>query len=150
MLDKVICGGQTGVDQAALDAAAEAGLACGGWCPKDRWSEAGPIDGRYPLTETPSADPAQRTDFNVRDADGTLIIAPAPLTGGTALTQRIAVRRGKPCLVVDPGDGAAAAAIRQWLDTHDIRTLNVAGPPESGRRGINAQALDLLRLVFDG
>ncbi len=61
MLDKVISGGQTGVDQAALDAAAEAGLACGGWCPKDRWSEAGPIDLRYPLTETPSADPAQRT-----------------------------------------------------------------------------------------
>ncbi|MHC4769914.1 MAG: putative molybdenum carrier protein [Planctomycetota bacterium] len=150
MLEKVISGGQTGVDQAALDAAAEAGLACGGWCPKDRGSEAGPIDRRYPLTETPSADPAQRTDSNVRDADGTLIIAPTPLSGGTALTQRIAARRGKPCLVVDPGDGSAPAAIRQWLDAHDIRTLNVAGPPESGRPGIHEQALALLRLVFNG
>jgi hypothetical protein len=150
MLEKVISGGQTGVDQAALDAAAEAGLSCGGWCPKDRWSEAGPIDDRYPLTETPSADPAQRTDCNVRDADGTLIVATAPLSGGTALTQRIAARRGKPCLVVDPGDDSGPASIRQWLDGHDIRTLNVAGPRESGCPGIRDRALALLRLVFDG
>jgi hypothetical protein len=148
MLEKVISGGQTGVDQAALDAAARAGLACGGWCPKDRWSEAGPIDDRYPLTETPSSDPAQRTDLNVRDGDGTLIIAGAPLTGGTTLTRRLARRRGRPCLVVDPRDGSAANAIRRWLAEHDIRTLNVAGPRESSQPGIHDQALALLRRVF--
>ncbi len=148
MLEKVISGGQTGVDQAALDAAVQAGLACGGWCPKDRWSEAGPIDHRYPLTETPSADPARRTDFNVRDGDGTLIIADTPLTGGTALTRRLAQRRGRPCLVVDPRDGSAPKAIRRWLTEHDIRTLNVAGPPESSHPGIHDQALALLRRVF--
>jgi hypothetical protein len=149
MLEKIICGGQTGVDHAALDAAAHAGLACGGWCPKGRWSEAGPIDPRYPLTETSSADPAQRTDFNVRDADGTLIIAGAPLTGGTALTHRLAQRRAKPCLVVDPSDASAPAAIRQWLGAHRIQVLNVAGPPESGHRGIYEQTLALLRRVLN-
>jgi hypothetical protein len=146
----VISGGQTGVDRAALDAALAAGLACGGWCPKGRWSEAGPIDGRYPLTETTSADPAQRTDLNVRDADGTLIIAPGPLTGGTALTRRIAERRGRPCLVVDPGDATAAEAIRRWLHDQDIHTLNVAGPRESQHPGIHARALELLRVVLSG
>jgi len=149
MLEKVISGGQTGVDQAALDAAAQAGLACGGWCPKGRWSEAGPIDQRYELTETPSADPAQRTDFNVRDADGTLIIAGAPLTGGTALTRRLTRRRAKPCLVVDPRDASAPQAIRRWLAEHDIRVLNVAGPRASGHPGIHEQALELLRRVLN-
>jgi hypothetical protein len=149
MLEKVISGGQTGVDRAALDAAGLAGVPRGGWCPKDRWSEAGPIDPRYPLTETPSADPAQRTDFNVRDADGTLIIAVSPLSGGTALTRRIAERRTKPCLVVDPRDDSAPDVIRQWLTGHDIRTLNVAGPRESGHPGIYVRALELLRLVFE-
>jgi hypothetical protein len=148
-LEKIISGGQTGVDRAALDAARQAGRPCGGWCPKGRWSEAGPIDPCYPLTETPSADPAQRTDLNVADADGTLIIAATPLTGGTALTRRIAQRRAKPCLAVDPGDVAAAESIRQWLQKHDIRILNVAGPRESGCPGIYEQALDLLRAVFE-
>ena len=60
MLEQIISGGQTGVDQAALDVALELGIPCGGWCPRDRWSEAGPIDERYPLTESPSADPAER------------------------------------------------------------------------------------------
>jgi hypothetical protein len=149
-LDKVISGGQTGVDRAALDAARAAGLACGGWCPRGRVSESGPIDQRYPLTETTSTDPARRTELNVRDGDGTLIIAPAPLTGGTALTRRIADRCGRPCLVVDPGDDAAAASIRRWLHENDVHTLNVAGPRESERPGIHALALDLLRAVFTG
>jgi hypothetical protein len=148
MIEKVISGGQTGVDQAALDAAAEAGLACGGWCPKGRSNEAGRIDDRYPLIETPSADPAQRTDRNVRDGDGTLIIARPPLTGGTALTHRLARRRGRPCLVVDPRDGTAPVVIRRWLAEHGIRTLNVAGPRESSRPGTHDEALALLRLTF--
>ncbi|MHC4219949.1 MAG: putative molybdenum carrier protein [Planctomycetota bacterium] len=149
-LEKVISGGQTGVDRAALDAAIEAGIACGGWCPRGRWSEAGPIDDRYPLDETPSAEPAERTDFNVRDADGTLIIAAEPLTGGSALTRRRALTRDKPCLVVDPGAPSAASTITRWLTDHDIRFLNVAGPRESGCPGIYTRALELLRSVLGG
>ena len=71
---EIVSGGQTGVDRAALDAALALGMRCGGWCPAGRWAEDGPIDPRYPLRETPSGDPAQRTEWNVRDSDATLIL----------------------------------------------------------------------------
>lgn len=74
---KIVSGGQTGVDRAALDVAMALGLEIGGWCPAGRWAEDGPIDARYPLNETPSADPAQRTEWNVCDSDGTLILTGA-------------------------------------------------------------------------
>lgn len=147
---KVVSGGQTGVDQAALDAAQRAGLPCGGWCPKDRRSEAGPISRRYPLTETPSADPTLRTEWNVRDSDGTLIVTWGRLTGGTALTRRLAEVRAKPCLVVDPHDASAPETVRRWLDEHGVRVLNVAGPRESRQPGIHQLTLDLLRRVLGG
>ena len=74
----------------------------------------------------------------------------APLTGGTALTWKIAARRGKPCLIVEPGDAAAPETIRRWLAEQEVRILNVAGPRESGHRGIHGQALALLRQAFEG
>ena len=80
MFTKIISGGQTGVDRAALDVALELGLPCGGWCPRGRRAEDGPIDPRYPLTETPWDGYPQRTEWNVRDADGTLILTPARRT----------------------------------------------------------------------
>ncbi len=149
----IISGGQTGVDRAALDVAQQLGLPRGGWCPKGRWSEQGVIDSSYPLTETPSADPAQRTEWNVRDADATLILSAAPLTGGTALTRDLARRLDKPFLVVDPAldpdqRTAAAESIEQWLGRLDVRTLNSAGPRESGSPGIYDHAALLLRVVF--
>jgi hypothetical protein len=101
MLAKIISGGQTGVDRAALDVARELGLPCGGWCPKGRRAEDGPIPARYPLVETASASYPQRTRQNVLDADGTLILTMTPPTGGTALTIRIAEGNDKPYLVVD-------------------------------------------------
>ena len=127
MIDRIISGGQTGVDQAALDVALELSIPCGGWCPAGRGSEAGPIDARYPLTETDSADPARRTALNVRETDGTLIIADRPLSGGTALTQRCADQLARPCLLVDPDDDAAPQRIGRWLAEYDIHVLNVAG-----------------------
>ena len=145
---KIISGGQTGVDRAALDAAIELGITCGGWCPKGRASEQGPIADRYPLTETPSADPAQRTEWNVRDADATLIIAQGKLTGGTALTQRLATSLPKPCLVIDPAEATSAATVRAWLNEHAVRTLNVAGPRASTDPDIYELALGLLRKVL--
>ena len=151
MLEQIISGGQTGVDQAALDVALELGIPCGGWCPRGRWSEAGPIDEHYPLTESPSADPAERTERNVGDADGTLIIALGGgdnLTGGTALTRRLAVSQRQPMLAVDPTDPGAPEAVTQWIEQHAIRALNVAGPRASVQPGIGELAAALLREVL--
>ncbi len=145
---KIISGGQTGVDRAALDAAIELGITGGGWCPKGRASEDGPIPDHYPLTATPFADPAQRTEWNVRDADATLIIAQGKLTGGTALTQRLATSQPKPCLVINPAEATSAATVRAWLNEHAVTTLNVAGPRASTDPDIYELAQQLLRKVL--
>src|SRR4051794_16307480 len=101
MLKKIISGGQTGVDRAALDVALELDLPCGGWCPRGRRSEDGAIPDRYPLSETPSEEYPERTEWNVRDSDGTLILTRGTPDRGTALTQRLANRHRKPLFVVD-------------------------------------------------
>ena len=98
---KIISGGQTGVDRAALDVAKALAIPCGGWCPRGRKAEDGIIDARYNLQETPSQNYAQRTEWNVRDADATLIIYQQPLEGGTLLTKEYAEKKGKPCFVAD-------------------------------------------------
>lgn len=147
MIEKVVSGGQTGVDRAALDAALDAGVACGGWCPRGRRAEDGVIPARYPLKETPGARYIERTRRNVEDSDGTLIVAPATPGGGTLATLGHARRIGKPVLVVDPAEGlgeAGLAPVTAWLDRHRIRVLNVAGPRESGHPGIYDDARDLV------
>ena len=149
VIGKIVSGGQTGVDRAALDVALEMGVPGSGWCPKGRNAEDGPLDPRYPLTETPQARPAQRTRWNVRDSDGTLIVARGKLTGGTALTQRAATTLGKPSLLVDPGDPDAVDAILAWVHRNRIAVLNVAGPRESHCRGIYDQTVALLRAVLE-
>jgi len=125
---KVVSGGQTGVDRAALDVALDLNVACGGWCPAGRRAEDGPLDVRYPLRETRSAHYACRTRWNVRDSDGTLIVTSGRLTGGTALTRSIATQLGRPWLVVDPDQRAHVARSIEWLSDQAIRTLNIAGP----------------------
>jgi hypothetical protein len=145
---KVVSGGQTGVDRAALDAARAAGLPLGGWCPRGRLAEDGPIDPGYPLVETPSADYAQRTEWNVRDSDGTLVVARGRPTGGTALTMTIARRHGKPLLVVDLSRDPLPEAVSGWIESRSIGTLNVAGPRESQRPGIGREAQAFLEGVF--
>src|SRR5437870_6380616 len=97
MLTKIISGGQTGVDRAALDVALELGLPCGGWCPKGRRAEDGPIPARYPLAETPWSGYPQRTLWNVRDSDGTLILVDGEPDRGTQLTIELAKRKKKLC-----------------------------------------------------
>jgi hypothetical protein len=145
---RIISGGQTGVDRAALDVAIELGIPCGGWCPAGRRAEDGPIHPRYPLRETPEIDPAQRTAWNVLHADATLILSPLPLGGGTLLARRIAHRRGKPYLVAAP-DPSSTEVVRDWLDGFPLRAvLNVAGPRESEAPGIYFATSELLRRVI--
>ena len=142
---QVISGGQTGVDRAALDVAQELEVPCGGWCPRGRRAEDGPIPESYPLRETPSASYPERTAWNVRDSDGTLVVTRGRPRGGTALTVSLARRAGKPVIVANLEGGANAAEIRAFLLEHRIRVLNVAGPRESEAPGIHDQAAALLR-----
>ena len=128
--------------------ALDLGIEAGGWCPRGRRAEDGAIDERYPLAETPRRRYIQRTDWNVRDSDGTLIVAREPLSGGSAATRRLARRRGKPCLIAHPEDCGAAQAVRAWLREHAIAALNVAGPRQSAGGDPYGAAERLLRSVL--
>jgi hypothetical protein len=142
--DKIVSGGQTGADRAALDWAIRAGIEHGGWCPKGRLAADGPIAARYRLVETDSTDYAVRTRLNVRDSDATLILNLGALDGGTALTAEHAHALDRPCLTLqlDAAPTAtpaqAAAAIDDWMTKGGWATLNIAGPREQGRPGIYA------------
>ena len=149
--ETILSGGQTGVDRAALDVALAIGLPCGGWCPAGRMAEDGPIDGRYPLQETASADPAERTILNVEAGDATLIVSRGPPTGGTALALSHARALERPVLVIeDPHADSAALQVGDWLGSVRPASLNVAGPRESEAPGIYDQTTGLLRRVWSG
>ena len=140
-------GGQTGADRAALDWAIAHGLAHGGWCPRGRLAEDGRLAACYRLEETPSRRYGERTRWNVRDSDGTLIVNLGRLEGGSLLTQRCAAELGRPCLTVQLDGGvtdAVLAEVRAWLARHRIRILNVAGPRPSKRPAIASVTRDLL------
>jgi hypothetical protein len=127
---KIVSGGQTGVDRAALDVALELDIPCSGWCPKGRRAENGPIPERYPLEETPLPFYPQRTEWNIRDSDGTLVLTMGKPDGGTALTIALARRFKKPCLVIDLKKSPEFNAVRNWIQTNQLQILNVAGPRE--------------------
>lgn len=129
---KIVSGGQTGADRAALDWAIEHGIPHGGWCPLGRLAEDGPIDTRYQLQETPTADYAQRTEWNVRDSDGTVIFSIASeLNGGSAATLWLAGQLGKPVVHISLQTPAPREALRQFIEQHGIKVLNVTGPRAS-------------------
>jgi hypothetical protein len=139
LLTKVIAGGQSGVDRATLDWAIQHGLPHGGWCPKGRIAEDGVLDARYVLRETESAGYRQRTRQNVIDSDGTLILNTGELSDGSMTTLRYAERFGKPCLVIQLGEGSESEQgrrVTEWIRANSIAVLNVAGPRESKRPGI--------------
>ena len=144
----MISGGQTGVDRSALDVALELGLPAGGWCPKGRKAEDGSLASRYPLTETPSEQYWQRTVWNVRDSDGTLVLTRGSPAEGTAYTVEAARKLGKPCLVLDLSEAPSQSAVQAWAEEHKVRVLNVAGPRESKCPGIYAQAAQFLRAIL--
>jgi hypothetical protein len=156
---RIISGGQSGVDRAALDVAVERGIPYGGWCPRGGWAEDFPdppgVLTRYPLLrETPLPDPAQRTEWNIRDSDAVLIILSAAglaVSAGTALARDLAGRYGKPCLVVRLEDADALAATEEWLaevlEKHDPLkplALGIGGPRESEAPGIYQKAVEFL------
>ena len=148
---KIISGGQTGVDRAALDAALEVGFEIGGWCPKNRWAEDGPIPHSYPLHETRTDDVAVRTQRNVECSSGTLVLTRGSPMGGTRLTCELAQSMRRPLLVVDLSDPEEDPVdlIVDWVRRERPRILNVAGPRESGAPGVYEQAKTLLRLAFE-
>jgi hypothetical protein len=148
MIERIVSGGQTGVDRAALDVALELGLPCGGWCPRGRRAEDGPLPLRYPLLETPSPAYPPRTARNVRDSDGTLVLTCGEPDRGTALTMRLAERYRRPCLVLDLADDPDPQDVRRWAEEEKVCVLNVAGPRESSRPNIYAQAACFLRAVL--
>jgi hypothetical protein len=134
---KIVSGGQTGVDRAALDAALEAGCECGGWCPPGRWAEDGAVPARYPLKELPVGSCPERTRRNIEDSDGTLVIWFAGAGPGTLLTLEHAAASGKPLLTIDGGTTRVTEAIdkvMKFVECCAIRTLNVGGPRVSEAR----------------
>ena len=132
------------MDRAALDVALELGIPCGGWCPKGGLAEDGSIDPRYLLNETNSSDYGERTEKNVEDSDGTLVLTWGAPTGGTDFTIQMAERHKKPYLVFDLGETKDPTGVVNWIQAHGIEVLNVAGPRESKNPGIYQKAKKFL------
>lgn len=144
---RIHSGGQTGADRAALDWAIAYRIIHGGWCPKGRKAEDGPLAGRYQLRETESAGYRQRTKRNVLESDATLIVNLGELEGGTLETVRIARQHQKPALVLQLDETPiqdAAVRLRTWVEANRFGSLNIAGPRESKRPGIYAATHELL------
>jgi Circularly permutated YpsA SLOG family len=131
---KIVCGGQTGVDRAALDVALEHGIESGGWCPPGRVDEFGRIPDRYPLKELGDGGFTERTLQNVKDSDGTVVVYPGKLSGGTEQTVRFCVEQQRPHELIDASNVStekAAQLIANFVRKNKIHTLNVAGPRQS-------------------
>ena len=136
MLSKIISGGQTGVDRAALDSALAASFPCGGWCPEDRCAEDGPLPERYPLTPLPGGGCAERTLKNLMEADGTAVLYFGALEGGTELTVYLCIKNGRPYQLIDGdevGIQRATQLLQRFVQERQVSLLNVAGPRASSR-----------------
>ena len=151
MLKKIISGGQTGADRAALDAAIRLGIPHGGWIPKGRIAEDGPLAAKYKLSEMPTDSYPERTEKNVLESDGTLIVSHGTPTGGTEYTRKMVLRHGKQMLHIDltlyGNVMDAASLVTDWIAMHNIEILNVAGPRASKDPRIYALTLALLTHV---
>ncbi len=147
-VERIVSGGQTGVDQAALDVAIELGISHGGWCPLGRLCETGKIADKYKLQEMNSADYAARTLQNVKDSDGTLILYLHKLSGGTALTGRFAREHGKPLHRVRMDLDVNYSQIVDWILMNSIRVLNIAGPRASSQPEIHSITGRVLKKLF--
>ena len=151
MITKIISGGQTGADRAALDFAIANNIPYGGWLPKGRKTEDGTLDLKYRLQEMPTTDYPKRTEKNVLDADGTVIVSHGFLTGGSALTAEFAKKHKKHWIHIDLAELAikeASQRLDSWLTRHEIKVLNVAGPRGRKDPEIYEATLRLLEATF--
>jgi len=151
--DKIISGGQTGADQAGLDAAMELGIPHGGWCPLGRRSEDGPIPSKYSLKETLSDYYRDRTTRNVQDSDGTVIFICGSIDAepGSALTLNLCKTNERPNLLVNLSIDSienAAKLVREFVRHHEIKILNVAGSRASNSPTLGAKVVQVLKLAF--
>ena len=147
---KIISGGQSGVDRAALDFALHYGILCGGWCPKGRKAEDGKIDKKYPLTETVDDNYNTRTKLNVEHSDDTLIFLKKLPDKGTLLTIKFVEEFNKPVLEINLLDNQKhnLQIVNAWLQAHNFKTLNIAGPRESNSPGIYEESLRFLEQLL--
>ena len=158
----IVSGGQTGVDRAALDVANELAIPYAGFCPRGGWAEDFPqapgLLARYPqLRETPLADPAQRTEWNVRESDAVLILVDrggVAASQGTALAQTFAAEDRKPLVVLELHQVEIAT---RWLEEvlagrtpEAPLKLGIGGPRESEANGIYAKAFSFLHELLRG
>ncbi|WP_202901159.1 putative molybdenum carrier protein [Methylocaldum szegediense] len=150
LLLKIVSGGQTGADRAALDAAIEHGASCGGWCPEDRLAEDGRIPDRYPLQELQGGSYRERTLQNVLDSDGTVIFYFGRPKGGTEATLLFCIEKGRPYQLIDGNEiraDRAADIIRKFVAEFDIAVLNVAGPRASEESRAYPYVLEVIGAV---
>ncbi len=150
-LEKIVTGGQTGVDRGAMEAALEAEFSCGGFCPEGRLAEDGIIPERYPVRDLPGGGYAARSEANVKSADGVVVFTPGNPSGGTALTIEFARRHEKPCRVIDAAtveSDEAAERVLDFLAENDVRVLDVAGPRASGWPGGEAYSRAVMTEVI--
>jgi hypothetical protein len=151
-LKKIVSGGQTGVDRAALDAALAANFPCGGWVTWDRMAEDGVIADRYPLVPLPKGGYRQRTRLNVSDSDGTAILYNESLTGGARLTRNLCALLKRPYILINaretPDPIVAAKAASKFIEENGIEVLNVAGPRASGWPAGYRFAIDVVSRVI--
>ncbi|MFC1579495.1 YpsA SLOG family protein [Thermodesulfobacteriota bacterium] len=151
MIEKIISGGHTGADTAALDVAIELGIPFGGWIPKGRRAEEGPKPNKYKLHEMPTDSNPKSTEQNVIDSDGTLIVSHGKLTGGSAYSLKMAREHNRPCLHIDLNQTRAfiaSAKINNWIYQHEVEVLYVAGPRASKDPAIYESTVKLLKAVF--
>jgi hypothetical protein len=143
---KIVSGGQTGVDRAALDFAMENHIECGGWCPKNRIAEDGTINEKYPLMETDTTDSSERTYRNVKDSDGTIVFVKNKIDEGTGLTIDFAEQMNKPLYIVHLTMNIEdqEAGVFNWFVENNIKTLNIAGAKESFCPGIYIETKEFL------
>ncbi len=151
MLSKIISGGQTGADRAALDAGLESGFPIGGSCPEGRLAEDGPIDSRYILVEVEGGY-SGRTRRNVQDSDGTVVFYQSYLHGGTEQTVAFCIKAQKPYKLIDidlVNVDVAAGKVVSFVNDHKIKMLNVAGPRESDCPAIYAFVKLVMQIVIE-
>jgi len=151
MIEKIISGGQTGADRAALDVAIKLGILYGGWIPKGRITEEGPLPEQYQMQEMPTESYADRTEQNVIDSDGTLIICRGRPTGGSDYTREMALKHKKQLLHVDLNQTSsfdAGSLISSWIKLYQIKTLNVAGPRASKDPNVYVDVFRILEWAF--